>query len=660
MSHKNNKEKEKNSKELFSLLGNKTIKNFSTAHQKCPNCKKKKYLVQCIKCFKRCCFDCIKELYYNEYFNFVENKYLCIDCKKSNAESKNENTEGINCFLCGSKIKEKKKHNYLINEKQKLDLKNISYSGNLSLDEKEENFDKDEFSLISICNKCYLNNSEMIDSLLKKNSEKSQLVNEIGNNKANVLNMLNMQNLKIEEIKKEKEQKIENIEIKNKGFDGLKNNNINDNNINKENINKNYLQKLLEINSFLKGIYNTDSKDVFPNKIINKSISQDYKNINNFMNLNGQNKSYQKKEIQNNFLQDSKNKAKIFPNFINNDNNLNSNLLNFSQNKDISLLNTLNKCIDNKKEKEKKDINLNEKEQNKKEKENQNNSDNIYFCLYRTKDVLSQMAKYLNKFENNNVENNISILANIDILTSIFSMIIGKIKSDNKKNIFLKDKGSKNKEKENDKNEKENKNEAFECLEKENNYEYYLNYILTITESFKNKLKAIKLYNNFKNLFLIVLFKNIEKLILKTSELIGDNTQNTANEQSSNSKANMSLFTNNNPNPLSLNMDFLNSNNLLNKSNFFQPLSPLFSFPKYQFNATPNYSQMFQNKNMNMNMNMLNIPEPEFNLKSIGNFSNIMNSNSYNINNQQTNLNVNAMNLGNIEQKKFDDKNNQS
>ena len=285
------------------------------------------------------------------------------------------------------------------------------------------------------------------------------------------------------------------------------------------------------------------------------------------------------------------------------------------------------------------------------------------------------MTKYLNKFENNDAESNISILTNIDILTTIFSMIIGKIKNCNKNNILENENKESQENKENkennenkdNKDNKENKenNENNENNKEDDYYEYYLNYILTINDSFKNKLKAIKLYNNFKNLFLTVLFKNIERLILNLSEIVGDEN---INEQFSqqypfpyskeypkqndmNSYNYMPKFNNNNPTPL--NMDFLN-NNLFQKNNFFQP--PLFNVTNNNnnFSSPQNFSEMFQNNGINKNIPMFNIPELDFNLN--GNIPNFFNNNQYNLNPQQSNLNMNPIFLTNPEQKNFSDK----
>ena len=363
MSNRNKKENEKDCK---NLLGKKKIKKFSKAQKKCLFCKKKKYLIRCIKCSKECCFDCIKELYYNEDYNFVEKEYVCIDCK--NEDEPNKNLENIVCFLCGADIKEKNKHNYLVNEKQKLEFKNKSYNRSMLLDEKKENMNEEEYNIISICDKCYLNNFEMVDSILKKSVENTKNINEtnkkmIGNNNMlfdfddknnNFLNILNILNSKNKDGKNENDPESKNIEIKNRNFDlnmkeennNIKDKKINEQSLNYESINKDYLQKIFEINSFFKNMNalknNNDNK--IDNVNMKKSIPQ---------NFNIQKNLLQDINTPNSFPFDfnnissymNKNNTSMLPNFNNNEKNVNNDLFNYdySQNNIRNNSNGINK-----------------------------------------------------------------------------------------------------------------------------------------------------------------------------------------------------------------------------------------------------------------------------------------------------------------------------
>ena len=76
-------------------------------------------------------------------------------------------------------------------------------------------------------------------------------------------------------------------------------------------------------------------------------------------------------------------------------------------------------------------IDINTTEDEKKENNKQIEDDNIYSCLFRIKDIVRQITKYISKFEDKSIESNISILSNMDNFTTIFAMIINKMKIDN-------------------------------------------------------------------------------------------------------------------------------------------------------------------------------------------------------------------------------------
>ena len=701
MSNKKRKEKEEQNY-FFSLLGKKTEspssfskknEDFSFTQKKCLICKKRINLIQCIKCDMYFCIDCIKKISLYKDYSFIESQYICHQCnKKEMTPIKSLKTDFIECFICGNYLKGKNKHNYFVNEKQRLYFKNKIFNKSIFLEESNEipEGKENDLSIITICDKCYINYSEIVDLILKKSLDNINISNNLlkrrdvddNNLSHNIFKLKRNKNIfkannKNNDIndKNQKEKEIKNIEIDKKDIifnKDSKNEAINDENINlnDEFINKENFQKLLKIKSLLNDINIPNINEIKNNNVSNKEFdinfsklfpqnnNNPFSSMANFLNLNNSPKSNisQNNNKQINFSSifnnlnniastlNPKFKANdnqfsypnIFPNLNKNRNNIEKNQINLDlfQNNNINNANNLNKCLNisndmksnikeqNEKKEDKNNFEKSNKNQNdndvkNKKKEDNDIHDNIYLCLYKTKDVLSQMAKYLNKFENNNVDNNISILTNIDILTSIFSMIINKMKNDNKnnnsendeiKNIDIEKYINNN----NDNNEEDIKRESIPI--DGNIYEYYLNYILRINDSFKNKLKAIKLYNSFKSLFLTVLFKNIESLILKLSKIIGvdemevkpELPQQTTTKEFHEPKIsnNFNSFiqqTNNAP----LNMKILNNNNLSQNRNLLQPLPPpLFNLSNNNLNFPANYSgisKIFNNNISNIN-----------------------------------------------------------
>ena len=726
---KNGKEekegKEKDSKKLFFLLGrksepstllNKDRNELPITKNKCQLCKNKNNLVQCMKCFNCFCIDCIKKK--NHYKNdiFMENGYICENCnKRESPESKKQNNDKFVCFICKTTIKGNNMHNYLVTEKQKQFFKNKSFNNCILLDEKDENIKKEEneLSIISICNKCYLNHSELVDIILKESIQNTFQKNEKENNSnkklnedlnKNIFNILNY----CTDDKNDENQEVKNIEIQSQDLKLDLNNKIRDNNkkkakekkLNNKEIDKeDYIQQLLEINS-LKNPNDSNTNDINNNNEfeellklylnpLNRKKNNSNSNKNNFLNLNNLKNLFEDINVENNFPNNLNKNESLYPslnidkNIENQFSNINispnssedNNLGNIFCNYDFLLNNYMNNFNDI--EKKINNLNYNDnnlkkqsnnKEENKnlyekpnskeKEKKENNNNENdpfiMYYSLYKTKESLSQIAQYLNKFEDNNIESNFSILSNIDILAGIFSTLINKMKNANKNNLKNKNNKNENNIKINDNdsnsindtnniNRNDNKSENIEL--NDNIYEYYLNDILLINDSFKNKFEAIKLYSNIKNLFLSVVFKNIEIFILKMSLIKGKREIIEQSQQSKKQSSNWSQtqnnsnindynqFFNNNP----LNMSILN--NIFEQRNKFSPSKmPIFNQPNNNYHYPSSYFSglppLMQYNNINNNLPIYNIPEPEPKLKFDGNINNFLNSI-----NPQTNLN---------------------
>ena len=631
-------------------------------------------------------------------------------------------------------------------------------------------------------------------------------------------NLKNIQEIKNDVIENEKESKLnKENEI----------NSINNSNINKEEDNLLELKKIFENNSLFRdfkssvnNLNNVNNRDIIKNnnnqnEFLNKNLNfpkennsnLNYINIDNPMTDNRNNNikmSDLYKLLNLNNPQNINNNSNLLNNFTNLFNNINANpsLIpnlplnngsgnNFSNNNifsSLSLNNNLGNNIFNFDSSLNNNNNLNnnqnkinelyefpEKERNVNEKVNENKNkdinpeeysidpDNIYFCLYRMKDVLNQFTKYLSIFENNNMEYNNSILENIESLIKIFSTVIIKIKTElqnnkeyqmkfnlnqndnkeNNENINNKEDGNnKDKKIEKDKHNNSinintiNKNNEFIdknikelkgnndiktenykgkskindddeknilIIKKENNinkekeefenksneneeeveepYEYYLDLILNINESFKNKLKAMKIYNDLKNLFFTILFKNIERLILKLSD-VAEETQNKKQTQNSKNQPKIEQNLHNNLNINNAN-NITNSNNLNNNrfsfenisqlnaltnllsqsqnnnSIFNQIMPPLINLQNFNCNQQPympKISPILQNNNINRDLQIL---KNKNEIKYPGNIPNIFNINQQqSLNKDQRGLGINSLILQSIKNQSYFDKNN--
>ena len=648
------------------------------------------------------------------------------------------------CHLTYSKIIDKILNENIENEEQNEKKNNIIKKADLenNLNDKNNNY----LNITSNKNNCQ--NLQEIKIIANEKNKDAQL------NKENENNPINNSNINSE---KEKLFELKKLFENNSLFRDLSGQN-NSNNLNKGDI----LNNTNNQNEFLKSNLNFPSDGNSNFNFLNHPISNNMDNENiidlyNLLNLNN---------TQN--INNNSNNLNNFTNLLNNLNNsnsfLNPNLLadncnsnNFAYDNILSNLNknnignnifncdTLNsKNINYLKKNQNKinelyDFNENERPLNEQTNKNQNkdNEDledeysidpnNIYFCLYRKKDVLFQFTKYLNTFENNNIEYNNSILDNIETLTNILSTVIIKIKTelqnneayqikfnlnqnDNKENNEnnsnenikienhhekgkneninnIKDKTFNSKEssdindvekvissfkKENDINDKiegDNikSNEIEEEEEEEHPYEYYLNLILNINESFKNKLKALKIYNELKSLFSTILFKNIERLIFKLSDLVEETQSKNQNKncKNENNIQNNLNINNNNPNNniFSLgNSSQLNAlNNFISQShknnkNFNQAMPPFLNLHNCNYNH-PNISQILKNNNINRDLPILKNDNNELKYPAL--ISNLFNINQQQpLNNEQTGIGINPLILQNIKNQSYFDKNN--
>ena len=731
-------------KEFLFFISNLKLDNHQSCQKICQFCNTNVNLIQCKKCCNYICLGCIKQIYHFQNYGLKENDYTCENCCKKEKITKKK--KEFFCYICGQNIGGKNKYNYLVNKKQKLDF-NYEFSNRCILlsEENEEIVNKQNgYSIIRICNKCYIVYSDLVENILSKNMEniniqkerKTNIFNKLSNAVSKKEGDINILNEKNDEL----DDKNDNIEVEISNRDSY---------INNENGEKLYEkevnEELLNIFNNMKRFDNNSSKGKnrsksynknsftnsknnknmdFLNMIINKSIlpsfNSNYLNVYDFNNL-----QYSYKDTkQNNFSNMinnynnagsllsnlTKNNSKQFYNLNispelkknNNNNNLENNIFNFnvSKNNNLNNSNIYLNCLNNINEKIN---NLYNKFENKKIQTNQSNileksdknflfdnidksvylnlngniysEDNIYFYLYRLKDALSHLRKYIVLFENNNFHYNNSILDNIEILANILSDIIKKIKNDIKnKNIFDNSEKTEYTNEHESKKENENINISINLNEKdksekkegkkEESYEYYLKYVLNVNESFKNKIKILKIYTELKNNFLTILFKNIERLILKLSEIICDEPGELQKNEffkseekefkSSNNKNNLRFQFNNPPN---ININLLNNNKTFqNNNNFFNHYTPtILDLPNYDFKQSSYGENMPQILNSNnIHRNISKTPEHKFKL----NCPNVINNNfKYDLTTHQNGFGINPELFQNISSKSIGKKN---
>ena len=607
--------KKKESPNLFDNLQ----REHSLEPKICQFCNNNDNLIQCIKCNNYYCLECIKQINYLQQIG--ENEYICQSCNKQEKSQKKKIK--FFCFICGDIIKGKKNYNYLLNNIQKVDFKYNFLNRRIILSkEGEEIINKDGDSNIRICMICHIKYFYLIDNIMNKNSEKkkknyifedntnyipkkkyddkSQEKSKEINISENIKNDDNKQciynDLNISNLEKNNNNSISNNNNNNLNLDDLYNNlnlcnnidvlNLNNNKLIIPNINNNLniindLNKKINSNSLniLLNLINNYSNFLIPNLELNN-------NINNFNILN-----------KNNFL--NSNLGNIFDN-TNNFNNLN-------ENNNHEKIKFNNQDSNEKIKKIKKKGNI----ENTFKDSSVLKEDNIYFFLYKLKDALWKFTKYVNFFEINNIYYNNSIISNIEAFSDIFEKIIDKLENDIKKNITTNNI---------DNLDNNNKNIGSES----GNYNYYIKNILYVNESFKNKVNILRAYSDLKNQFLLILFKNIERLILKLSEFLSEEKVDEENETNKkNDNKNLNLLNQNSINQFNNTPQIkknLNNNNIIfhnniDNDNQYEPCL----FDKSNYNSNNNQSfplsnlpQITYNNINNNNMSVINNPELNF------------------------------------------------
>lgn len=160
------------------------------------------------------------------------------------------------------------------------------------------------------------------------------------------------------------------------------------------------------------------------------------------------------------------------------------------------------------------------------EKKNNNNffseNDNIQneTQKYNLKNNYEQIKQKFKQLDNNFGENNISIINNIDRLTSVLSSIIiakneQKTLKETKEteiNYKNKEKGRETIEKEKNYNDKEN-SEDIKPLIIDANKDKYLNYLLSLNDSLKKKINNSIKFDEIDNFFTSFTFEKIENFM---------------------------------------------------------------------------------------------------------------------------------------------------
>ena len=464
--------------------------------------------------------------------------------------------------------------------------------------------------------------------LLQKNQNLNPLMTNTSNNiPSNLLNLSNLNN---------SINSFNDINILNNSPSQLNQlNNINSSNLS---------QKLFQ---------NNQNNKFSPNLLDQNNINfEENKNFNPFFNFN----------------QNSNNSSNNLNNDANTNINLNNCFTNLGNIRDgISHLMGLGEQISNAN-------NVNLKVDNKNMKQNylfnsMNNSGNNMEIENEIKATLNQISKDLYSFDNNNIENNLSIIKNIELLTRVFATIIseqkpgkngndvvnndqiigGQIPSNNiSNNINFENNFDENKEITN-KNPQNNNGQNYNEMENnengmnrqniaENNLNINQNsnstsralidYILSVISSLSRQLKTMKTYIEVQKIFVAIIFQNIELFLHNFSLTQNKMPIQNPNLQQKIHSQNKDILTQNNQNniipqinpspqlPLnalnnlqSINPVIRNTSSLLNSSSLNYPSSML-SMP-----------QLLGNNNLGRGLSLFNIPGQQ-----LSNIPNVFNS----------------------------------
>ena len=505
--------------------------------EKCKLCHKKENLIKCIKCLNYYCYDCLSNVYKISLVEIKKEKYLCNNCAKKNEESKKANE----CFICKRSLNGINFTCFNITKEQQIklkeEIKEIVNKKEMSLSEEEsiknEEKNLNQKILIKICKECNLIYEQILVKclLIKKEKEginQKNIIGELTNiikkengvmdvnifdileNKPEIIDDYSKDNIKkkpkdlfesvvVNKTEKEKEIKnnIKRDESKNClkiGEKNIINNNNYDKNIEAININANNQTP----NIFLPNMFNISqlqNNQKLNNNIFNQRFSRNLLQFPNFLNnIHSQNNINTKINIIQNIkeTQNNNNIQNHLPKILNNNNNI--------LNNDIGIDNKLNNTSKNIKEIKAEInnlININ----------NANNKDNtdINNINPSITNTMSKISKCLYDFDNNNIENCLSIINKLEILVNFFLSTIQEHNTEQKKEIVKEE------------TNKESQKEPEEELKNDKNNKEIINGIYTTTESLKSQLKTLKENIDMKKLFLHIIYQNID-LYLKEKE----------------------------------------------------------------------------------------------------------------------------------------------
>ena len=542
-------------------LGNNIFLGKKTENtEKCKLCTKNVVLIKCNKCLNYYCKECLVNIFGITLNEIKSDEYFCPICQKNKKNNKNLNK----CFICNKILKEATFTCYNVNKEQIATLKNEinelnnNIIINLSEEEDKKKEDINKKNIIKICNECNSNYEDLIAKCFLLNKEKEEIkqkniIEELTelimkeNGYVNIFDILENKNEKREESSKENKNNIkkkpknlfDSMIIDRKDNNNLeqKNKNETDEKENKKNIlikeEKSKIENIKKFNPKIPSINinsnNKTSNIYLPNfftithlqnnsapnnqnniqKMPNNIINHNIFNIPNYFNpYSGSflkvNNDHNKNEVKSNNDIQNKISGLMQNNINNNISNLNMNKTKviennksamkfFQQNNILNIdngNNKINNCSDNLKDIKEGIINLiNINDPNKNNINNISLNQNINSIIMST---LERISKCMYNFDNNNLENNINILNKIELLTNAVSKLIKEGNNNLKKE-------EENIEKK--LNEKENKGKSNKEV---------INSIISLTESLKNQIKALKTYSKIKKIFLSIIYQNID------------------------------------------------------------------------------------------------------------------------------------------------------
>ena len=418
---------------------------------------------------------------------------------------------------------------------------------------------------------------------------------------------------------------------------------LNENNSNKFNNNQlNQKTPVEENKNILPFIHNLNKKNSLGNNIFSfdlnpNNLSNCSNNLNNLSEginkLIGLNESMNKNSIQSNINDKNQKKGFLFNSINNKGNNINININN-----------------------------------------------NLIGVNNEIKATLNNISKDLHSFDNNNIENNLNILNNIQILTSVFSKIISEQnnklndnENNNTNNIIStanNDNACNNNINNNGENKRENKKENInininfmppnnlnlndilnnnlnEALNSNPSSRALINYILSVNDSLRSQLKTLKMYIEIQKVFVSIIYQNVELFIYnfhhsqiqhqpqkppsQNKDLNIPNNQNSILSQikdinTQNSQNN--LITHITPPPQ---MQLSTLNNLQTLNNVGHSTTSLLNSSNLNYNSTPiivsSMSSLLPNNSLGRGLPLFNFPGQQFKQDFSNGIPNIFNGN---------------------------------